>query len=217
MKTAAAIVIIIALVSVFHKEKKHEPPPVISRPSTSSTVKPGSGAYAIPDFSTLGYELPADQQAAANKIVAFAKERYKNRAASDEILYKVAAGIVKYSAYYQIDYALAAALIARESGFNPNATSPHGAKGLGQLIDSTASHMGISDPYDIDQNLRGSLGYFKKLLDMSSGLSSPTERALISYLVGPGAVSKDDSFLNNQKNQEYISTILGFREQILNR
>ncbi len=49
--------------------------------------------------------------------------------------------IVQYSAKYQVDPALVAAIIRQESNFDPNAKSKAGAKGLAQFMDTTASTM----------------------------------------------------------------------------
>ena len=59
--------------------------------------------------------------------------------------------IEKYSKQYGLDPAMVCALIQAESGFNVDATSPKGAKGLMQLTEETAAwnaaQMGLSD-YD---------------------------------------------------------------------
>jgi len=51
------------------------------------------------------------------------------------------------------------ALVQAESAFNPNARSPKGAIGLGQLMPNTAEQLGV-DPHDMHQNLDGAARYF---------------------------------------------------------
>lgn len=60
-------------------------------------------------------------------------------------------------------------VIKHESGFNPTAISPAGARGLMQLIPSTARSMGVDDVYDPRQNVMGGTKYLRKLLDMFQG------------------------------------------------
>lgn len=81
--------------------------------------------------------------------------------------------------------ALFRANIAVESGFNPKALSPVGAIGLGQLMPDTAAALGV-DPYDSEENLRGSARY---LLAQLQTFGSP-DLALAAYNAGPEAVVK---------------------------
>jgi hypothetical protein len=79
--------------------------------------------------------------------------------------------------------ALFRANIAVESGFNPDALSAVGAIGLGQLMPDTAVHLGV-DPYDPEENLRGSARY---LLTNLEDFGAP-DLALAAYNAGPAAV-----------------------------
>jgi soluble lytic murein transglycosylase-like protein len=131
---------------------------------------------------------------------------------NDELLRKISDSIVFYADKHNIDSALAAALIARESRFNPNAVSPSAAKGLGQLIDSTASNMGVSDPFNIDQNLDGSFKYFRQMLDIWQGHDNQMVMALAGYLTGPRVV-KDCNCVPDS-SQPYITDIINYAETI---
>jgi len=215
MKTAAAIVLAIALISYMHKGHHEKPPAPFSKPPitvSESAIPSGEQAPGAPQSgSDVLPEYSSNDDQAKQQIIKFAKSQYRSLAVSDDTLSQIAAAIVKYSNLYGVDYALAAGLIARESKFNPNAVSSSGAKGLGQLIDSTAHNMGISDPFDIDQNLNGSIKYFKILMDKWAGDPNQINLALAGYLVGPRAVDVNSL---SDKTKDYISSVLSARDSI---
>lgn len=103
-----------------------------------------------------------------------------------------------------VDPDLFVRLIQQESGFNPNARSPKGAIGLGQLMPGTAEMLGV-DPTDPEQNLRGSARYLKQQVDEFKF----TPLALSAYNAGPGNVRKYGGIPPFKETQEYVSRILG--------
>ena len=93
-----------------------------------------------------------------------------------------------YSLQYGIDMRLVAALVARESGFNPKATSRSGAKGLGQISAILGEDLGIGDRYDVRENLEGTTRWIRTLYDTwranGVGESQATHWTLASYRQG---------------------------------
>lgn len=66
---------------------------------------------------------------------------------------------------YAIDREIAFRQINQESGFNPNARSPVGAKGIAQFVDSTARRFGLVDPFDPIASLNAYGAYLSFLLE----------------------------------------------------
>ncbi len=87
-----------------------------------------------------------------------------------------------------VDPALIRAVIAQESGFDPNAVSPSGCIGLMQVRPSTAEGMGGGDLYDPATNIDLGTQYLKQMLDLAGGDS---RKALVMYNAGPNAGSAD--------------------------
>ena len=77
------------------------------------------------------------------------------------------------------------AVISAESGFRAKAVSPKGAQGLMQLMPATARRLGVADPFDPEQNVRGGARYLTELLRM---FNDDMRLALAAYNAGENAV-----------------------------
>lgn len=201
MKTAAAIVLALALFGMFPKGKKRKESPAPPPPQVVLHYDCAQPGEVIVD------------EGRVQRIMTFSTKFSRRRAVDDETMHKIARNIVRYSASHCIETELAAALIARESGFNPRAVSKTGAQGLGQLIPSTARRVGVKDPFDIEDNIRGSMAYLKEMLDMWGDYPDQVDRALASYLVGPGNVRRAGRVPDSARY--YINDIYAYRNQML--
>ncbi len=103
-----------------------------------------------------------------------------------------------------LDPALLAGLIKQESGFNPNAGSGAGARGLTQLMPGTAAGLGVTNVLDPVQSINGGAKYLKQQLDAFGG---DTAKALAAYNAGPGAVQRFGGIPPYSETQNYVRIV----------
>jgi soluble lytic murein transglycosylase-like protein len=98
---------------------------------------------------------------------------------------------------------IALAVAQIESAFNPSAVSPVGAQGLFQLMPGTAAQLGVTDPFDPQQNATGGIAYLNQLYKKYGDWST----ALAAYNWGPGNVDSKPSIPSSVTN--YVNSVLG--------
>lgn len=106
---------------------------------------------------------------------------------------------------YGVDPDLIHCVIAVESNFDPKATSYRNARGLMQLLPSTAARMGVKNVFDPKQNVDGGTRYLREML---ARYHNDVTLALAAYNAGPEKVQRYGNRVPPYpETQNYIRTI----------
>jgi hypothetical protein len=107
-----------------------------------------------------------------------------------------------------LDPNLIMALVTVESSWQQTAVSHSGARGLGQLMPTTAHNLGVN-PRDPSQNLRGAATYLRSLINRFAGRGVNTMRfAIGAYNSGPRAVEQFHGIPPYHETQRYVVKVL---------
>lgn len=105
---------------------------------------------------------------------------------------------------YKIDPSLLRAVIHAESAFKRYAVSDKGAQGLMQLMPGTAADLGVADPFDAGQNIRGGADYLAQLLKQFNG---DEQLATAAYNAGAQNVQKYKGVPPFDETQVYVQRV----------
>ena len=108
---------------------------------------------------------------------------------------------------YHIPVSLLKAVAKAESNFNAKAESGAGAQGIMQLMPATAKSLGVTDPFDAEQNIMGGAKYLSQMLQKFDG---NTEFSLAAYNAGPGNVLKYGGIPPFEETQNYVAKVMGY-------
>jgi soluble lytic murein transglycosylase-like protein len=118
--------------------------------------------------------------------------------------------VTQAAALYQIPEDLVRAVIMVESGYNPRAISKADARGLMQLVPSTASRMLVDDVFDPRQNIFGGVRYLRVLANLFNGDLFLT---LAAYNAGEGAVARFGGIPPYPETQAYVARVVAYYRQ----
>jgi len=157
-------------------------PPINGQSTTTSDFM----QLGNPDNMQIATENNQADLNAYQVIISYMMDNYKNVYLADVLT--IAENIVQNCAEQKIDPLLFAGLLAVESEFNRQAVSASGAKGLGQLMPVNIQIYGVSDPFDIAQNIRASSKMMRELINAWDG---DMNYALASYFEGINAIKRN--------------------------
>jgi hypothetical protein len=112
--------------------------------------------------------------------------------------------IVEAAKKFDVDASLVSAVIKAESDFNAREVSDKGARGLMQLMPSTAERFGVTDSYDPVANIYGGVRYLRWLLKTFNGNA---DLAVAAYNAGEGNVWKYNGVPPFRETINYINRI----------
>lgn len=111
----------------------------------------------------------------------------------------------KAAATYGVPQELLRAIAFHESGFQTDAVSHAGAMGLMQLMPVAAQAMGVSDPFDPEQNVMGGAKLLGQYLEKYDGNLKLT---LAAYGAGCGSVAKYNGIPPYKETQNFVADIM---------
>jgi soluble lytic murein transglycosylase-like protein len=120
--------------------------------------------------------------------------------------------IASVSRRYGVEPTLVKAVIKAESGFQPNAVSPKGARGLMQLMPGTALMHGVRNIHEPFQNIAGGVQHLRMLLDR---YGNNVVLALAAYNAGEGYVDQYGGVPPFEETRNYVHRVLRFRQDYL--
>ena len=149
----------------------------------------------------------SERRGLVNKASPSEQKPSKNTHSEDRR--KIMASIDRAAAQFGLPTALIKAVVKTESNYRVRAVSPAGAKGLMQLMPATARELGVTDPFDIDQNIRGGAQYLRNMLDQFDG---DVHLALSAYNAGPGTVARYAGNVPYAETRAYVQRVLRYAE-----
>ena len=113
--------------------------------------------------------------------------------------------LARAGALHNIDTDLLASVVQAESAGNPRAVSRAGARGLMQLMPSTASTLGVQNSFAPEQNIGGGTAYLDQLL---TRYHDDIALAVAAYNAGPAAVDRYHGIPPYAETRAYVARVI---------
>jgi hypothetical protein len=113
--------------------------------------------------------------------------------------------IARTASRWNVSAALLAAQLYAESGFNPFAVSPAGARGIAQFMPGTARSYGLRDPFDPAASIQAQARLMRDLLRRFGTVPL----ALAAYNAGPAPVARCGCVPPYPETTAYVVRVLG--------
>lgn len=172
-----------------------------------------AGIYTFTDANGVMHftNVPSTPRYAGMKRVAYMPKSAATRRARPNDPGRFSPLVEQAAREHQIDQALLRAVIAVESGYDPNAVSHKGAVGLMQLMPQTARRYGVRNMYDPAQNIQGGARYLR---DLMGKFNNDLPLVLAAYNAGEDAIARHGNRIPPyRETRSYVPRVLDFYRQ----
>lgn len=195
--------------NVLHKQEKG----TVTSKDRDNTEKTDTNEVASTEQSEkqVVFVNPANGQKVIYEDVA--KEAEKTAAASNTTTAdsmkktKYDSFFKKAAKKYNVSESLLKGIAKAESNFNAKDVSGSGAMGVMQLMPETAKSLGVSNPYDPEENIMGGAKCISQKIKEFNG---DIRLALAAYNAGSGAVKRNGGVPSYCKS--YVSKVLSYKK-----
>ena len=190
---------------------KTQTPRLSSMPGVSNSAAVGPRATETAEQARIAKAPPPGESDRAPRAQSDPRTRRSQRNPSNESRVDASSSqpveksIQQAAAKYNLAPELIRSVIRAESNFQASAVSPAGAKGLMQLMPETARELGVTNVFDIHQNIDGGARYLRQMLDRFGG---DVKRALAAYNAGPGAVEQYNGDVPYAETRQYVKRVM---------
>lgn len=135
---------------------------------------------------------------------------------------RITNSLLAFSQKHKVDPRLVMAMVLAESRFRPDAVSRMGAAGLGQLMPGTARGLGVTNRFDVEQNLEASIRLLRGHLTSYARRVGPDGvmnfehiiLAMAAYNAGANAVSRHGGVPPYRETQNYVRKVVSYYKQL---
>lgn len=117
-----------------------------------------------------------------------------------------------YAEHYHVSPALVFAIITQESGWHPHVVSRAGAIGLMQVLPSTARQYGVTNLFNIEDNLYAGVRYLANLIHQFGDL----RLAVAAYYCGESRITKVGLSESDPRVIDYVASVESLYRRNLN-